>query len=149
EVYGCAVTHPYETSYYNELLMAVGGAKYFEATYWGEVYKEVVEWLEENAPSSKVFVPIAPHLPKYYAKTVRIIGNFHEASGDRSSYFAFQARDGFYRDPMIDYCLDNLEPVHTIRVNGLNVAYIYNLEEYYASSVEDHHPSNATKRMSV
>lgn len=133
EVYGSAVTHPYETSYYNEILMAVGAAGNFEATYWGEVYKEVVEWLEENAPGFKVIVPIAPHLPEYYAKTLQIVNKFHDNSEDQSPYFAFQARDGFYSDPMIEYCLDNLEPVHTIRVNGLNVAYIYNLEGYLAS----------------
>lgn len=132
EIYACTITHPYETSYYNELVMAFDGTKLFEKTYWGEVYKEVVEWLEAKSPGANVVVPIAPHLAQYYAKTLKITDNIHNIFGERPAYLAFQAREGFYFDQLIDFCLDNLKPIHTIQVNGVITAYIFDLEDYYS-----------------
>jgi 4-amino-4-deoxy-L-arabinose transferase-like glycosyltransferase len=132
EVYACFITHPYETSYYNELTIVSGGIKLFEKTYWGEVYKEVVEWLEIQAPGAEVVVPIAAHLARYYAKTLKIRDSISEISEKNSVYFAFQSREGFYFDPLIDFCLKNLRPVHTIQVNGIIIAYIYNVRDYYS-----------------
>jgi len=132
EIYACAITHPYETSCYNELVIAVGGVKLFEKTYWGEVYKEVVEWLENKAPGARVVVPIAPHLAQYYAKTLKIMSNIPDILAEKPAYLAFQAREGFYFDHLIIFCLNNLKPIHTIQVNGITIAYIFNLEDYYS-----------------
>ncbi|MEM2091860.1 MAG: glycosyltransferase family 39 protein [Candidatus Bathyarchaeia archaeon] len=132
EIYACAITHPYETSYYNELVIASGGVNLFEKTYWGEVYKEVVEWLENKAPGAKVVVPIAPHLAQYYAKTLKITSNIIDIFGESPAYLAFQAREGFYFDQLIVFSLNNLKPIYMIQVNGIIIAYIFNLEDYYS-----------------
>lgn len=132
EIYACTVMHPYETSYYNELVMAFNMVRLFEKTYWGEVYKEVIEWLEARDPGANVVVPIAPHLARYYAKTLKITDNIFNIFGERPAYLAFQAREGFYFDSLINSCLDNLKPIHTVQVNGIIIAYVFNLSDYYS-----------------
>ena len=128
EVYACIITHPYETSYYSEITMMSGGVKLFEKIYWGEVYKEVVEWLESQAPGAEVIIPIAAHLARYYAKTIKVRDSIYEVSENKSVYFAFQAREGFYFDPLIHFCLKNLKPIHVVKVNNIIIAYIFELK---------------------
>ncbi|MEM2610772.1 MAG: hypothetical protein QXS09_04180, partial [Candidatus Bathyarchaeia archaeon] len=52
--------------------------------------------------------------------------------GESPAYLAFQAREGFYFDQLIVFSLNNLKPIYTIQVNGIIIAYIFNLEDYYS-----------------
>ena len=51
--------HPFQTSYYNELLGGVRGAaeKGFETEYWGNAYVKLIPWLQRH-PRVPLWVPI-------------------------------------------------------------------------------------------
>jgi len=133
-VLGCIETHPYETAYFNKLTRSlVPIYENFEPIYWGEPYKEGILWIEKHSHNALVYVPFASHLAKYYARSTRVTGNLHEFFNLLPKYnrafilFMYRTAHIMTR-PFTEYCLRKLPPLHTIRANDLDIAFIYDIK---------------------
>lgn len=146
--------HPHQIAYWNVLVGGTDGA--FErdlpqaGDYWGLSYRQGVRWLNENAPpDSMLGVPLVEHAVRLVAperlradigllrlslpNTPRVPPDFvprlldlARSEAPRPLYVMFTRRDD-WSNAIIEYCQQNLEPVHQIRVDGAVILEIYRL----------------------
>ncbi|HIJ02257.1 TPA: hypothetical protein HA363_06410 [Candidatus Woesearchaeota archaeon] len=101
--------HPYESSYFNELVGGTQGAVgKFRISYWGEPIKYGIEWLNQNAATgSSINVIEAPHIAKYYIrKDLRLV----------------QGNGGDY---IVTLNAFPVRPIYTISVDSVPILNIY------------------------
>ena len=121
--------HPYESSYYNDLIGGIPGAsEQFEIIYWGEVYKEGCSWLNRYAkPNATIGVPPLNHqIVNYYLRpdlSIITAADLPEAIID---YYMFMTYSPGYTQAQ-NYCLENLSPSFSVSVDGIPILHIYNL----------------------
>jgi 4-amino-4-deoxy-L-arabinose transferase-like glycosyltransferase len=103
--------HPYEYSYYNELVGGVNGAYgQFDIDYWFQAYAQGAIWLNEHAiRNATILIPTSSSWSTFYFTRSDLKIMF---SPNYSQIVAF--------------CLQNLKPAYTISIEGAPVLYIYN-----------------------
>jgi hypothetical protein len=133
--------NPFQHLYYNRLIGGLQGAQQVfgpnEATdYWGVSYRKGIEWINENAPEGAgLYTAVAPHLVDITAELwlrpdINVIeeSSYHSEKDQVSElYVMFITRPVFY-DEIAKYCVQNLDPVYTIEVDGVDVMEIYDYE---------------------
>jgi hypothetical protein len=133
--------HPFEYIYFNRFVGGINGAaQRFEPSestdYWGVSYRQGVHWLNDNAlPDSILYIPIAEHLvhlPGALWLRSDILLTSHEFAdslwnSEQPVYVMFITHPYFY-DDIARHCTENLEPLHSMTVEGNAVMFIYQLE---------------------
>lgn len=121
--------HPYQSVYFNRLV--AGGLKgadgRFETDYWGNSYREAVEWVLENYrpdPPRKVLIGncSTPHLSNYFVeKEAALADRFGTAEGKpgNSDIFIATTREQCHRRT------DRL--LHVVERQGVGLAYVFEL----------------------
>jgi 4-amino-4-deoxy-L-arabinose transferase-like glycosyltransferase len=103
--------HPFQTSYYNELLGGVRGAaaKGFETEYWGNAYGKLIPWLQKH-PGVPFWVPINYDSLKMY-EDLGILPDLRLTGRAQADYLVLLVRQGrfdkelwrFYRSEKPEY----------------------------------------------
>jgi hypothetical protein len=131
-----AAVHPYQSAYLNPLANAVGGPRteeWVEVEYWGNAYKEGMEWINRHAESdAEVFFPLGggqrsgEDIARFYARRrLRPRGEielFRDTSKPR--YLIFITRMAWY-DELIEQVRAEYEPVFSIRRQRATLLEIY------------------------
>jgi len=133
--FGVVRTHPYQSSYYSEVVGGVDGAVRlgFEADYWGNSYRGLLPWLNEHAEETFWFPrgDVDPYLFetfRYYVEDGLLEKPLHFSSKEDSTYMIILVRQGFFTEEMWDYYTEE-EPVFATRLSNTILAAIYRLRE--------------------
>lgn len=89
--------HPYQITYFNELVGGVKGAfgKY-DLDYWGGSQKQAVIWVNENAPqNSKVHIVMSADVAGRYLRPDLLV-NLNKYNYDESDFVIFLNRQSFF-----------------------------------------------------
>jgi hypothetical protein len=122
--------HPYHDAYLNEAVRAFhpgGNERRFELEYWGQSYKEGVEWLAAHGGRrSVVLVPFASWCARpYVPETLELLAQFRlESDPDRPHYLMFMTRRAWYT-PTIERLAAEGVPVFAIRRQGSTLLEIH------------------------
>lgn len=131
---------PYLHIYYNRLVGGLEGVRRSAFgkdinDYWAVSYREGLRWLNAHADeNSALVVPIAGWIVDltreiWLRPDIQYLGNasledLKTLSGEK--YVMFITRESFYND-LTRYCLENLTPVYTVRVDNVPILYIFRL----------------------
>lgn len=125
--------HPYQSSYYNELIGGVEGAaqKGFELDYWGNAYIEALPWMNQHAQST-FWVYMADIEPivlwgfDLYKKDGLLKESVKFGNKNNSAYLLLLIRQGFFDEEMWNY-YKHKEPVFSVKLGQTNLVNIYKL----------------------
>ncbi len=111
--------HPYELYYYNKLIGGMGGAyHYVEVGYWGQEFREGVQWLNENAePNARVALLPADKMGRRYLRDDLILVKETEDP----DYVVHLTKTAF--EPFKNY-----EPIYVLEVDGAPLLKIKKIE---------------------
>ena len=87
--------HPYESSYFNELVGGVDGAaaRGFETEYWGNPFQAILPWLNSH-PSSALWVPIEKRTLPEYQSIGRLAPTIRFVDSSEADYLVLLIRQG-------------------------------------------------------
>lgn len=126
--------HPNENVYFNSLIGSLPGAKFRDIPYWGNsfgnAYKQAVDWLNLNAPTSSKIALIQGttlNIPRLQLR---------DDIGFSNSYWSGIYRDGEYLIELThndkknypyawEYVETFLEPVYEVKVDGVAIAKVW------------------------
>lgn len=126
--------HPYQTSYYNELIGGVKGAvNKFDIEFWASAYKPSLQFLNKNAPlNAKITVAMAPDIAKLYLREdLRVHLNEKSLAGAesaiyfKSDYTVILNRESFFNWYGIYPYIKGKQPVYTLSKKGAPLVWIY------------------------
>lgn len=126
-IYTVAIYHPYQITYFNEL---VGGARgavgKYDLDYWGTSQKAAVAWVNAKAPqNAKVHIVMSAAVAAQYLRP-DLLTHLNRAGYDDSDFVILLNRQSFlYRFFYAYEFLLHHNPAHTIRVNGAPLVWIY------------------------
>ena len=135
---GCIITfyqsiivyHPYEQSYYNEIIGGIHGAekKGLEIDYWGSSFVKVLPWI--NLQKGKILCVVPWDL----------FSNFYESSGkiekdvvfvkdfDTCNYAVVLMRKGVFQwYPGVSKIVENNSPIYSIKFSDVSLINIYSI----------------------
>jgi len=118
--------HPYQLSYYNELVGGIKGANgKYDIDYWGISQKQAVDWVNKNAPPNS-FVHIimtADTAGKYLRPD--LLKNLNIKSFDESDYTIILNRQTFFYRYFFswEYFLRRT-PVYEVKVRGVPLSWV-------------------------
>jgi 4-amino-4-deoxy-L-arabinose transferase-like glycosyltransferase len=128
--------HPYQSSYYNELVGGTEGAvkKGFEAEYWGNAYIGILPWLNEH--SDRTFwvymADLAPQVLgafELYKKEGLLKEKVQFGGRKHSDYLILLIRQGFFNEEMWRY-YKHSEPVFSVKLSHTPLVNVYDLKEF-------------------
>ncbi len=126
--------HPFQTSYYNEIVGGVRGAnQQFDIEFWASSYKKALQYLNINAPNnSKVTIPMAPDIGKLYLRKDLItkLNEQNLAGADsqvysQSDYTVILNRQSFFDWYGIYPYIQNRIPVYILTLYNIPLVSIY------------------------
>lgn len=126
--------HPFQTSYFNELIGGVKGAQgKFDIEFWASSYKYALSYLNQNAPqNAKIVVSMAPDIAKLYLRDdLQSKLNLHNlASVDptvykESDYTVILNRQSFWEWFSIPPYMKDRKPLYTLAIQSVPLVYIY------------------------
>jgi 4-amino-4-deoxy-L-arabinose transferase-like glycosyltransferase len=125
--------HPYQSSYYNELIGGIDGAvkRGFEAEFWGNAQRGVLPWFNAH-PRHAYWVYMADLEPKLlwgfdlYKEDGLLDPAVRFGNKDNSDFLVLLIRPGFFSPQMWDY-YKNQEPVFSVRLSQTPLVNIYRL----------------------
>ncbi len=123
-----AIYHPYQTTYFNEIMGGIDGAEgKFEIEYWGNSYKEGTSWLNQNVENgSIVVVPIISEIPaRYLRKDITVKNNI---GNDQEFYYMFMRDKVEYNNEMTMFEISKI-PEFEIIVKNTAILYIYKVTQ--------------------
>lgn len=119
--------HPYQISYFNELIGGIGGAAgNFDVEYWGTSQKQAIRWLNANArPNSFVHILMAGDAAAKYLRP-DLLARVNTKGFDEADYVVVLNRESFFDRywGSRDY-LSRHKPVFTVSVQGVPLTMIY------------------------
>jgi 4-amino-4-deoxy-L-arabinose transferase-like glycosyltransferase len=127
--------HPYQLSYYSELVGGLPGATRLglETTFWCETYKHTLTYLDEHAePGASVWAE-NPFVLRFYQHYGMLREDLEVTGGDIvSPYMADYAvvemrQTGFHYTPEIVSVMRELKPVHALAYQGVALLHVYKL----------------------
>ncbi|MBD3387881.1 MAG: phospholipid carrier-dependent glycosyltransferase [Candidatus Altiarchaeales archaeon] len=138
--------HPYQIAYFNFLVGGVKGAEgRYEIGYWGTALKEAAWWTSQwKTPDVKVMDPMWWHLTAYYLDISRNPGEknyvilLNDPTMHNISWFSPRTRN------IMAYVLENKTPVHTVGVEGVPLAYVYDVAGDEFKNIEGYEVQNYT-----
>jgi hypothetical protein len=119
--------HPYQLSYYNEL---IGGAKgafgKFDLDYWGSSQKQAIQWVNQNAPQgATVHVVMIPDVAAKYIRA-DLLPKLNTQGFDGSDYVVFLNRQSFFYRYFYSYeYLNYHKPVYTVSVDNAPLVWVF------------------------
>jgi len=120
--------HPYEMSYYNELVGGVKGAYgKFDVDYWSQAWTQGARWLNEHAVrNAKILIPIPTgfQIARYYFTRSDLEISDRTAFEEHVDYVMIEPQWRGYNYVVV-YCLNNLKPTHIVSIEGADVLFIY------------------------
>lgn len=119
--------HPYQITYFNELVGGVSGAfgKY-DLDYWGTSQKAAVEWVNAHAPkNAKIYIVMAPNVAATYLRP-DLFTNLNKFGYDESDFVILLNRQSFYYRFFYayEYLLAHT-PTYTVSVQGTPLTWIF------------------------
>lgn len=122
--------HPWESSYYNELVGGVSGAERlgFETEYWGNAYQGVLPWMNEHKESTMCVSPTTH--PFYYYQAMGQIEAEVVFNADRNvcDYAVILMRQGFFiKNSSIATIVRTQKPVYSVLLDGVPLVGIYDI----------------------
>lgn len=125
--------HPYQSSYFNEVIGGVDGAaqRGFEPEYWGNAYIGVMEWLNKH-PENKYWIYMADLEPKIlwgwelYKKDGRLDKSIQYGDKNDSDYLILLIRPGFFSEEMWEY-YKHIKPVFSVKLSQTDLVNIYKI----------------------
>ena len=123
--------HPYQSSYFNELIGGVDGAanKGFEVEYWGNAFIGTLPFLNEHSDST-FWIYNHPAQYRFYdeagllKKTVSLF-----ADKNNCDYLVLLIRKGHFDQETWKY-YKYKKPVFSVRISGTNLVNIYKLNGF-------------------
>ena len=129
--------HPYQSSYFNEVIGGVDGAaqKGFEPEYWGNAYIGGLEWLNKH-PENRYWIYMADLEPRIlwgwelYKKDGRLDKSIQYGEKNSSDYLILLIRPGFFDEEMWHTYIYK-EPVFSVKLSQTSLVNIYKLPPHY------------------
>ncbi len=122
--------HPWESSYYNELVGGILGAHRlgFESEFYGNAYVGVLPWMNANK-KDMMCVSFTKNVMDYYQAMGQIEpGVVYGATGDACKYEIILMRQGlFIRDVSLAQITKTQKPVYTVSVDGVTLVGVYDI----------------------
>ena len=119
--------HPYQLSYFNELVGGLPGAMgKFDIDYWGISQKEAVTWLNTHAPKdSKIYIVMAPDVAGKYLRD-DLLATLNTTGYDEADYVVVLNRQSFFYRYLYswEYFLRR-KPVFTVSRLGVPMTWVY------------------------
>jgi len=125
--------HPYQSSYFNELVGGVDGAakRGFELEYWGNAYIGALKWMNEHGDKT-FWIYMADIEPKIlwgfelYKRDGLLKKSVKFGDKNNSDYLVLLIRQGFFDEEMWQY-YTHKEPVFSVKLSQTNLVNIYKL----------------------
>ncbi|MBC7232623.1 MAG: glycosyltransferase family 39 protein [Chloroflexi bacterium] len=136
-LFSIADIHPYELSYYSELVGGLPGATRLglETTFWCETYRDALPYLNQNAePWASVWAE-NPFVLRLYQRYNLLREDLQIMGGDvvspfTADYVVIQMHQtGFYHVPELVDMLHNHAPVYMLDYHGIPLLYVYELRQ--------------------
>lgn len=128
--------HPYQSSYFNELVGGTDGAvrKGFEAEYWGNAYIGVLPWLNEHSDHTfwVYMADLAPQVLtgfELYKKDGLLKEKVQFGRRDDSDYLVLLIRQGLFINEEIWGYYKHGAPVFSVKLSNTPLVNVYNLKE--------------------
>jgi 4-amino-4-deoxy-L-arabinose transferase-like glycosyltransferase len=125
--------HPYEMSYYNELVGGVKGAYgKFDVDYWLQAYAEGAIWLNGHAIRNAIIliVPSSSWSTFYFTRSdLQVYDWTYFQSHVDYTMFSPSYYPSIH-NPVVVFCLQNLKPAYVISIEGAPALYIYDTTSF-------------------
>ena len=123
--------HPYEASYFNEIVGGVDGAaaRGFETEYWEAPYLAVLPWM--NAHSESTFwIPIDDRMMGLYQIAGRLAPAVRGADRSRADYMVLLIRQGWisHDNPELWEVYTHQKPVYAVKVFETPLVGVYDMK---------------------
>lgn len=122
-----AIYHPYQLSYYSELVGGIWGAyKNFDVDYWGISQKAAIEWLNQNAPeNSIVHIAMTGDTAAMYLRP-DLRDKVNSTWFDQADYVVVLNRQSFfYRYWWLWEYFLRRKTAHVVTLHGVPMTWIY------------------------
>jgi len=127
--------HPYQLSYYSELVGGLPGATRLglETTFWCETYQAALPYLNKNAESTASVWAENPFVLRFYQRHGMLRDDLEVVGGDvvspcTADYVVAQVRQtGFHYTPEIVSIMHEYEPTYTLAREGVSLLHVYRL----------------------
>jgi 4-amino-4-deoxy-L-arabinose transferase-like glycosyltransferase len=126
-IWNIVAFHPYQITYFNELVGGTKGAYgRYDLDYWGTSQKEAVAWVNERAPAdAKIHIVMAADVAGRYLRP-DLLANLNKYGYDESDFVIFLNRQSFFYRFFYSYeYLLHHTPTETIRVQGAPLVWIF------------------------
>lgn len=131
-----ACIHPYELSYYSELVGGLRGATRMglETTFWCETYLDALPYLNEHAAAGVSVWAENPYVLRLYQREQMLRQDLQVIGGDTISPFAAHyavvemRQTGFSYTPEVVDVMQQYTPVYTLAYQGVPLMHIYKLD---------------------
>ncbi len=126
--------HPYETSYFGELIGGIQKASHkFDIEFWASAYKHAMGYINKNAPkNARIIIPMAPDIAKLYLRddlTAKLnTANMAGAQSylySQSDYTVVLNRESFFSWYGIYPYIQTHKPIYTLSVQNVPLVSIY------------------------
>jgi len=119
--------HPYEITYFNELVGGVRGAfGNYDLDYWGSSQKAAVAWVNEHAPlNARIHIVMAAAVAGQYLRPDLLPG-LNKYGYDDSDFVIFLNRQSFFYRfyYAYEYLLAH-KPAYTVSVRGVPLTWVF------------------------
>lgn len=122
--------HPWESSYYNELVGGIAGANRlgFETEYWGNAYLGVLPWMNDHKERPMCVWPTTHPLYYYEAMGQIESGVSFTNTKETCDYLIVLMRQGlFIRDQFVESVVETQTPIYTVSVDGVTLVGVYEI----------------------
>jgi hypothetical protein len=127
-IYPIIVYHPYQLSYFNELVGGINGAygKY-DMDYWGISQKQAVQWINTHAPiNANINIVMTGDTAGKYLRP-DLLKRLNTTDWNHADFVVVLNRQSFfYRYFFIHEYMLYHKPTHTISIQGVPLTWIYN-----------------------
>lgn len=124
--------HPYQTSYYNELVGGIKGAEgKFDIEFWCHSYKELSRYINTVSPQrTTLAVSMCPDIAKLYLRSDLVINNDNMAGAEPADYekanFAvIMNRQSFFDWYGVRDYLKDKKPLFSVSKEGIPLVSVY------------------------
>lgn len=133
-VYQILSYHPFQTSYFSEIVGGIKGAqRKFDIEFWASAYKPALQYLNQYAPeNSKIIIAMAPDIAKLYLRpdlTVKL--NQKNLAGadskiySQSDYTVILNRQSFFNWYGISAYMKKNQPIYTLSKFKVPLVYFF------------------------
>jgi hypothetical protein len=126
-----ALWHPYGITYFNSALggPAMGARVFLEG--WGEGFEQVAAWLNQQPDITGVVTvsPMVSSLRPYMRRRAQVSDPSGGELPNKTGYMVVYLRQvqGGAPDPPFDQFYSRASPLHTVRIHGVDYAWIYRI----------------------